>query len=267
MSKQIKIMLDAGHYGDYNRSPVVPAYYESRRMWALHIFLKAALEEYEGCTVDTTRPELDGDLSVYKRGYLAKGYDLFLSLHSNAVGASGSEETDRVSVYAAYDNLNNSHELASRLALGVAELMEVSDGYVKTRKGTDGEYYGVLRGARKAGCPLFYLIEHSFHTNRRAAEWLMNDNNLKRLAQVEAAIIAGYFGLKKKKVIGDVDGDGELTANDYIIIKRAVFGMVKLSEAQREVADIDGDGEITANDYILAKRIVFGFYAPTSNSR
>ena len=27
--KEIKIMLDAGHYGKYNRSPVVPAYYES----------------------------------------------------------------------------------------------------------------------------------------------------------------------------------------------------------------------------------------------
>lgn len=28
-----KICLDAGHYGDYNRSTAVPEYYESRMNW------------------------------------------------------------------------------------------------------------------------------------------------------------------------------------------------------------------------------------------
>ena len=41
-----KICLDAGHYADYNRSPAVPEYYESRMNWKLHLLVKAALEEY-----------------------------------------------------------------------------------------------------------------------------------------------------------------------------------------------------------------------------
>ena len=40
------VCLDAGHYGKYNRSPAVPAYYESVRMWDLHLLLKAELEKY-----------------------------------------------------------------------------------------------------------------------------------------------------------------------------------------------------------------------------
>ena len=32
-----KICLDAGHYAKYNRSPVVPEYYESVMNWKLHL--------------------------------------------------------------------------------------------------------------------------------------------------------------------------------------------------------------------------------------
>lgn len=32
----IKICLDAGHYGKYNRSPAVKTYYESDMNWKLH---------------------------------------------------------------------------------------------------------------------------------------------------------------------------------------------------------------------------------------
>ena len=37
------VCLDAGHSGDYNRSPAVPEYYESDMNWTLHLLLKAAL--------------------------------------------------------------------------------------------------------------------------------------------------------------------------------------------------------------------------------
>lgn len=257
--KKPRAMLDAGHYGNYNRSPVVPEYWESRAMWKLYIYLRAELEAY-GFEVEGTRSDIEKDYPLYNRGYLAKNYDIFISLHSNACDT---ETVDRVDVYAAYDNRNNSHELAARLAGAVAELMQVSGGYVKTRKGAnENEYYGVLRGARNAGCPLFYIIEHSFHTNKAAAQWLLVDNNLKRLAALEAAIIAEYFGIKTKYTIGDVDGDGDVDALDYILIKRAVMGTFTMTEEQGERADIDHDGEITSLDYILAKRIVFGTYTP-----
>ena len=41
-----RICLDAGHYGKYNRSPVVKEYYESDMNWKLHLLLKKYLEGY-----------------------------------------------------------------------------------------------------------------------------------------------------------------------------------------------------------------------------
>ena len=38
-----KVCLDAGHYGKYNRSPGIPAYYESEMVWNLHLLLKKHL--------------------------------------------------------------------------------------------------------------------------------------------------------------------------------------------------------------------------------
>lgn len=203
MSK--KICLDAGHYGKkYNRSPVVEEYYESEMNWKLHLMLKKYLEGY-GFEVITTRAEQGEDPELYDRGKTAEGCDLFLSLHSNAAYSSGdpeakrkaNEKVDRVDVYATLDG--RAHDLAKRLADKIAEVMGTDQGgYVKTRKGNSGgEYYGVLRGAAAVDVPGM-LIEHSFHTNARAAKWLLDDANLDNLARAEAEILAEYFGMEAK---------------------------------------------------------------------
>ncbi len=245
-------MLDAGHYANYNRSPVVPEYWESRKMWVLCNYLAEELEKY-GFEVLKTREDVEKDMSVYNRGKMAKGCDLFISLHSNACDT---EKVDRVDVYGAYDNLNNSHDLALKLAVAIADLMDVSGGYVKTRKSDDGndEYYGVLRGARRAGCPLFYIIEHSFHTNEKATRWLLKDKNLLNLARLEAAVIAKYYGIEPIFQPGDVNMNGEIDPMDVNLIKRAYFGAYKLTDKQTELADLNQNGKIDPVDYIIAKR-------------
>ena len=68
---------------------------------------------------------------------------------------------------------------------------------VQPKLGSNGEYYGVLRGARAAGLTYYYIIEHSFHTNIKATRWLMSDDNLKALAEHEANFIIDYFVNKK----------------------------------------------------------------------
>ena len=45
----MRICLDAGHYGKYNRSPVDGRYYESDMVWKLHLLQKRFLEE---CNVE-----------------------------------------------------------------------------------------------------------------------------------------------------------------------------------------------------------------------
>lgn len=57
---------------------------------------------------------------------------------------------------------------------------------------------------------------------------------------------------------GDVNGDGIVNSLDYIMVKRAVIGLIQLNAAESAAADVDGDGSITPTDYILIKRISLG---------
>lgn len=204
------VCLDAGHAGKYNRSPAVKTYYESEMNWKLHNYLAAELESY-GIQVKKTRTEQGKDLSLSERGRASKGCDLFLSIHSNAVGSNVDETVDYVRVYHLYDDKgtnvdDQSKALAKLLAPVIADTMQTKqDWNITTRKSTydsngDGvmndNYYGVLNGARLVGTAGL-ILEHSFHTNTRATLWLLEDANLRKLAKAEAAVIADYYGMTK----------------------------------------------------------------------
>lgn len=187
--KKIKICLDAGHYGKYNRSPVNGAYFESDMSWRLHLKLKSALEA-RGMEVITTRPTQAGDLGLETRGKTSAGCDLFLSLHSNACGNSSVDAP-----LACCTVTGTMDVLGQQLANTVHQVMSTAQGgTIWKRVGNNGDYYGVLRGATSVGTPAI-LLEHSYHTNLRATNWLLSDTNLQRLADAEAAVIAAYFGL------------------------------------------------------------------------
>ena len=83
-----KIMLDAGHAGLYNRG-YYKTYYESLTTWKITNYLKSDLNNYSGIKVDLTKTSLNDDPSVYGRGLMAKGHNLFISIHTN----SGSTKT------------------------------------------------------------------------------------------------------------------------------------------------------------------------------
>lgn len=195
----MRICLDAGHYGKYNQSPVNPAYWESEFTWKFHLILKSELERH-GFEVTTTRSDQTKDLDVCKRGQLAKGCDLFLSIHSNACADQSADyPLACCTVNGTADVLG--HELAEI----VGSVMQTSGKpRITKKKQSDGrDWYGVLRGAASVGVPGI-LLEHSFHTNKRATEWLMNDENLRRMAAAEADVIAAHF---------DVKSDGQTPAS------------------------------------------------------
>lgn len=202
-----KVCLDPGHYGKYNRSPGIKSYYESEVMWKLTMLQKKHLEE-RGIEVVLTRTDPAKDLDLHKRGTASKGCDLFISNHTNATGSGKMEEgTDYPVVYHLYDDIttdcdDKSKEIAELLAPLVQKTMGTKQkAYVKTRKSSndrnkDGimndNYYGVLHGARTVGTPAI-LIEHSFHTNTKTVNWLLNEANLEKLAKAEAECIANYL--------------------------------------------------------------------------
>ena len=187
MSRPFKVCLDAGHYGNYNAG-AVKGYYESVRMWKLTELLAKELTD-RGIAVIKTRSNQATDLALTSRGRKAKGCDLFLSMHSNAASA------ESVDYPVAYVPLNGTGTaIGQKLADIVADVMgTVQKGRTATRKGSGGaDYYGVIRGAVAVGVPGM-ILEHSFHTNPKAAAWLMNDANLAKLAKAEADCIAEWL--------------------------------------------------------------------------
>jgi N-acetylmuramoyl-L-alanine amidase len=193
-----KICLDAGHYGKYNRSPAVPAYYESDMNWKLHLLLKAALEKY-GFEVKLTRSNQAKDLALIERGKAAKGCDLFLSIHSNAVDGKVHEDVDYpVSIVP----INGTGvKLGKQLAECVASVMvtkQKADCWSKKSTSGTANWHGVIHGAALVGVTGI-ILEHSFHTNTRSTKWLMDESNLQKMAQREAEVIANYFGVKPKE--------------------------------------------------------------------
>ncbi len=233
MSK-LKICIDAGHYGKYNRSPANKKYYESDMVWKLHLLQKKYLEEY-GFEVITTRSKQAIDLALHTRGTKSKGCVLFISNHSNATGSGVNESIDHVAVYHLTNDTTTecddiSKEIANELAPVIAEVMETKNGYkVLTRKsGNDrngdgimnDNYYAVLHGARTVGTPAL-ILEHSFHTNTRSTNWLLDDDNLDKLAKAEAKAIAKRFNMtdtpeketeKKDDVVTDENVGGKTEA-------------------------------------------------------
>ena len=188
----MRICLDAGHYGKYNRSKVVPEYYESEMNWKLHNYLAEELKRF-GFEVIKTRADQTKDMGLVARGKASKGCDLFLSIHSNAADA---EYVDYPLVITMQDGKGDKLGLA--LAKNVERLMDTwQDGKIIKKKGTfGGEWYSVLEGARQVGT-MGMIIEHSFHTNEKATRWLLVDANLREMAKAEAEIIAAHFGIQK----------------------------------------------------------------------
>ena len=203
--KAIKIMLDPGHdKAKYNKG-AVPEYWEGAQMWRLYQFLRPALER-RGFIVAGTKSKCDQSVDVVTRGRMARGYDVFLSLHSNACADPAVDRP--VGIYFVDDNCGaideESKELAKLLSETVEKVMDTrypaqqySQKSSRDRDG-DGEknddYYGMLYGCHQVGVPGI-ILEHSFHTNPEAAQWLMDDDNLRRLAEAEADALAEYYGM------------------------------------------------------------------------
>lgn len=199
----MRVCLDAGHYGKYNQSPVNPLYFESERMWQLTEYLFTALQKH-GIEVAKTRTSQAKDLALIERGKKAKGCDLFISLHSNAATSASVDYPIAIVMLdnASMDIDDKSKDIGLKLARIVGEVMGTKQsGRITTslsnndRDGNgkkDDEYYGVLQGAKSVGVPGL-ILEHSFHTNKKATAWLMSNANLKKLAEAEAECIYNYL--------------------------------------------------------------------------
>lgn len=205
------VCIDAGHYAKYNRSPVVPEYYESEMNWKLKSLLETQLKLY-GIEVRHTRADLNKDMGLTARGKASKGADLFLSVHSNACDT---ESVDYPLAIVMQDGKGDA--LGEALAECVEALMGTKqDGRTMKKRGTNGgEWYSVLAGAASVGT-MGIILEHSFHTNTAAAKWLLNEENLAKLAKAEAEVIAQYFDVAKGVQAEETPTESTYTLEQFI---------------------------------------------------
>ena len=66
----------------------------------------------------------------------------------------------------------------------------------------------------------------------------------------------------KVVVLGDVDGDGDILTNDFIMVKAQFFFQNRLADEAFVAGDINGDGAYTTTDYFLLKVKLRGIETP-----
>ncbi len=216
------ITIDAGHTKNTNAG-VIKGYYEGNAMFILANYLREELLRYKDTEVVLTRDENENP-TLAERGSLAinSKSKIFISLHSNAV--SNAESAAYVCGFYSVKR-EVSKELCQKLVSAVTDVMkEETDAWNRgalTKKNSAGaDYYGVLRSsvAGKSEVEYSFIIEHGFHTNKKECEFLMVNENLKKIAKAEAKTLAEYFGMKEKANFAvlrkEIPSGSDL--NDYI---------------------------------------------------
>lgn len=212
----VVVVLDPGHDGTHGGSSA-NGFVEAQLNLKIAQYCKAELEEYYGVTVYMTRdsascPNGGGNNKscLQRRADIARdmGANLFVSLHNNyssASSASGAEIwypnqnynpwTSQVGGSAA------SCILEQLISLGLkgrgTQIRNANED--KYPDGSAADYYAVIRHCKEYGIPGI-IVEHAFMSNSSdAANFLSNDEGLKKLGVADATGIAQYFGLKKEK--------------------------------------------------------------------
>ena len=211
--KKLLVVIDPGHTDNTYNAGAVKGYYESKAVYDLSLYEKAALEK-RGIDVILTR-DRNQNPGLYERGQMAvkkgRGYAnvVFESNHSNAFNGKAYGVTIIRSAH-----LPSSEKLANRMIDAIVKVMKPSTGItynrgVTTKTQSNGaDWYGVIRGAvsgattqgkaQNGPVRYDYIVEHGFHDNQKECRFLSKQENLKAIAEAKAAVIADYFGISDK---------------------------------------------------------------------
>lgn len=176
-------MLDAGHGGSDSGATAGGITEKSLNLQ----YAKKVKEELEakGAKVYMTRTD-DTYVALTDRTQKAKdkGCNLFVSLHMNSGGASGTE------VYYSVNSSCAKKKLASKLAENISDALGINNRGAKTRTGTNGDYYSVIRTSAAHGIPGL-IVEHGFIDNGTDRSALQN--KIDKAASEEARTIIKYW--------------------------------------------------------------------------
>jgi len=116
----------------------------------------------------------------------------------------------------------------------------------------------------KVGSDINFIKERIVSINKEANIIIKNnsgeDKNSGVMKTGDTAIITIGNDTKKFEIViyGDVNGDGKISAGDYVKIKNQIMGTSTLSGAYIEAADVNKDGKASAGDYVKIKNQIMG---------
>ena len=136
---KLKVCIDAGHGGS-DSGATNNGMLEKTCNLDMAYAMKTELEKYN-VPVVMTRYD-DTYISVGDRPNIAysNGCNLFISIHCNSGGGTGTEVWKSITAY-------HDDALANRIVNNVTSAIGTNNRGIKTRTGQNGDYYGVIRGS------------------------------------------------------------------------------------------------------------------------
>lgn len=211
-SGPLVIALDPGHVG-VSSGAVANGASEANATWKIAQFCKAELDTYQNVTaVFTVTPDdrlgSSSELRERVQRALNQGADVLVSLHLNSTGVGNAYGAE---VWAPHNTSynNETHAVGTDLGnqiLSQLEKLGLANRGVKFRwidpdpkfdypDGSNGDYYGIIREARKSNLPAI-IVEHAFLDNwSDYNNFLNSDAKLQSLGIADARGIANYYGL------------------------------------------------------------------------
>ena len=91
----------------------------------------------------------------------------------------------------------------------------------------------------------------------------VNGKDAKFIAERKTGKIYAYyveytFDATKDYLLGDVNGDGQVTVVDATLIQKYISGLVTFSDTQKAAADVNGDGSVSVIDATLIQKYIAG---------
>lgn len=269
----IKILLDPGHGAGkaHNRGSVIGN--EGDNNYHFSIVLKNELEK-RGFIVGTTRQSISQNPSLQSRGQKAKGYDLFLSLHSNANNNKNVRGTE---IFPDTNPVKNWHKLAVNLGSAIAKACNTNNrgviywglntGYQKNSKPPkSSNYFGVLRSNLATSYAM--LVELVYHTNYQDCSAYVNQRQ--KIAKAMADVIGDWYGVSlggKEEVVKEntkkvddqpIMGKSVLNASELLAFFNSLKVTPKISIPIKNFIEtylIEGDSEGVRGDIAFIQAI------------
>ena len=88
-----------------------------------------------------------------------------------------------------------------------------------------------------------------------------NSGNVTAAKNIVNKMKSCYFNIDERLIennyeYNDLNGDGRVTASDYLLLGRFVLGLATPTEEQKQLGDVNKDGELNEEDYELFKKYI-----------